>query len=124
MMQLSLDSWALLGYRYDDGASGACDRKGATLFDVGWTSSPVGDAASDDTVHLEDNGGEEYENGEEGDMRSRWRTHVPWLESDDLRLLAYRDNMDMEWKDIFKCFPGRTPGAVRTRFHTLQRRQS
>ncbi|KAH8708423.1 hypothetical protein GQ44DRAFT_731613 [Phaeosphaeriaceae sp. PMI808] len=122
MTQLSPDSWMLLGYRYDYGASGACNREGPTLRNADWTSSPLSDA-SDDTNHLDDDGDEEYENGEEGDMRSRQRTRVPWLKSDDLRLLAYRDNMDMEWKDIFKRFPDRTPGAVRTRWHMLRGRR-
>jgi len=70
MTQLSPDSWMLLGYRYDDGASGACSRESPTLLNADWVSSPLSDAASHDTDHLDD-GDEEYENGEEGDMRFR-----------------------------------------------------
>jgi hypothetical protein len=126
MTQLSPDSWMLLGYRYSDGVSGACSREGRT-------SSPLSDTASDDTNHPDDGDeGNEEGSGEyrprsassgqrlsKGDTRSRKRTRVPWLEPDDLRLLAYRKNMDMEWKDIFELFPDRTPGAVRTRWHML-----
>ncbi|KAF2812762.1 uncharacterized protein BDZ99DRAFT_518575 [Mytilinidion resinicola] len=57
-----------------------------------------------------------------GDMRFRKRKRVPWLESDDLRLLAYRNDMAMDWKSIFKLFPDRTPGAVQMRSHMLQRK--
>jgi hypothetical protein len=49
MMQLSSDSWMLLGFRYSDGASGAYNRKGPTLLDADCTSSPPSDAASDST---------------------------------------------------------------------------
>ncbi|KAF2259614.1 hypothetical protein CC78DRAFT_548189 [Lojkania enalia] len=38
-------------------------------------------------------------------MRSRKRTRVPWLKSDELWLLAYKV-MNMEWKDIFELSPG------------------
>ncbi|KAF2786132.1 hypothetical protein K505DRAFT_368487 [Melanomma pulvis-pyrius CBS 109.77] len=90
------------------------------------------------TDHIDDNGDEEYENGKEdpgesgphaassgqrlsrGDVCFRKRTRVPWLESDDLRSLAYGKNMDMEWKDIFELFPDRTPGAVWTLWHMLR----
>jgi hypothetical protein len=39
-----------------------------------------------------------------GEMRFCGRTRVPWLESDDQRLLTYR-KMGMEWKKIFELFP-------------------
>jgi hypothetical protein len=110
MTQLSPDSWILLGYRYDDGVSGACSREGRTLLNTDWTSSPLSDAASDDTNHPDDGGDEEDQNGEEGpgeyrphaagsdprfskdDMHFRQRTRIPWKESDDVRLLLLRDN--------------------------------
>ncbi|KAF2808300.1 uncharacterized protein BDZ99DRAFT_51469 [Mytilinidion resinicola] len=57
-------------------------------------------------------------------MRFRKRTYVLWLESDELRWLAYKKDMDMEWKDIFELFLDRTPGAVRTRWHILQGKRS
>lgn len=93
------------------------------------TGSLLSGAASYGTDYP-DGGGDEYENREEGpgeyrahtassdqrfsrgDIRSRKRTHVPWLESDDLRLLAYGKYMDMEWKDIFELFPDRTPRVL------------
>jgi hypothetical protein len=57
-----------------------------------------------------------------GDMRFRQRTRVPWLQSDDLRLLACRNEMAVEWKEIFKKFPDRTSSAVRARWYMLQRK--
>lgn len=56
-----------------------------------------------------------------GDVRFRQRTRVPWLGLDDLRLL-YRNDIDMEWKDIFELFPDRTQAALRARLHMLQRK--
>ncbi|KAH8731703.1 hypothetical protein GQ44DRAFT_721883 [Phaeosphaeriaceae sp. PMI808] len=103
-------------------------------------SSPHSDAASHETDHPNDDWDEEDENGEEDageykppalssdqgfgrdDMRFHHRTHKPWLKSDEQRLLSYKERMDMEWEDIFKRFPGRTPGAIRTRWHMLHRK--
>lgn len=39
---------------------------------------------------------------------------IPWSESDDLWLLAYSNNMDMVWKDIFGFFLRQALGAVWT----------
>ena len=46
-------------------------------------------------------------------VRTRW----PWLESDDRRLLAYKNKMGMKWDNIFSRFPNWTPGAVRAYWH-------
>jgi hypothetical protein len=49
------------------------------------------------------------------------RKHSAWLPLDEQRLLAYREEGKSEsW--IFRKFPGRTPGAVRTRCHLVQAR--
>ncbi|KAF2195926.1 hypothetical protein K469DRAFT_682154 [Zopfia rhizophila CBS 207.26] len=50
-----------------------------------------------------------------GDMYLRKRTRLLWSESDEQRLLAYKERMAMKWDDIFSRFPDRTPGAVRAR---------
>ena len=103
-------------------------------------SNPQSDAANCGADHPDNRMGEEDEDEDadedtteykphamaydprfnKGDMRFRKRKRVPWLESDDLRLLKHRNNMAMEWKEIFKRFPDRTSGAVRTRYHMLQ----
>src|SRR5881227_3186600 len=46
MTQLSPDSWMLLGYRYDDVVSDACNREGLTLLNGDRTSSPLSDTAN------------------------------------------------------------------------------
>ncbi|KAF2175854.1 hypothetical protein K469DRAFT_683414 [Zopfia rhizophila CBS 207.26] len=92
----------------------ACTRESQMLLNADWTSSLLSDVASHGTDHLNDGEDEEYENRKKcpgeyrthaagsgqqlsrGDMRFRKRTRVPWLESDGLRLLAYRKDMDME----------------------------
>jgi hypothetical protein len=136
MTQLSPDSWMLLGYRYNDGASGACNRESPTLLNADLTSSPLSDTASDDTDHADEDE-DECEYGEErmskykhhaihrnqrfsrADMCPRKRTRNPWSELDEQRLLAYKGKMGMKWEEIFEQFPDRTPGAIRTRWHML-----
>ncbi|KAF2817575.1 uncharacterized protein BDZ99DRAFT_19149 [Mytilinidion resinicola] len=140
--QVSQDSWLLLGCRYDDGASDSHPRRSWAMLSADQKSNPHSDAANYDANHADNHMGEEDEDEDadedtteyrphaigtdprfnRGDMRFRKRTRVPWLESDDQRLLAYRNNMAMEWKDIFELFPDRTPGAVRMRWHTLQKK--
>jgi hypothetical protein len=130
--QVSQDSWLLLGYRYDGGASDSRTCRGWTVLSADQKSNPHSDAANHDAGHADNHMSEEDEDedGDEdtteyrGEMRFRPRMRVPWLESDDLRLLAYRNDMAMEWKDIFKLFPDRTPGAVRMRSHMLQGKRS
>ncbi|KAH8714835.1 hypothetical protein GQ44DRAFT_811119 [Phaeosphaeriaceae sp. PMI808] len=120
--QLSSDSWMLLGCRDDNGASSICDRERSTLLNTNYTSSSFSGTASDNTDHIDDDGHEEDEesfkeyrphgasNGQrlKAEVRFRKRTRTTLLESDDLQLLAYRNEMKMEWKDIFKVFPDRT----------------
>ena len=101
-------------------------------------SSPYSNAASHDAAYPDYDGDGDHKNEDEdtsdnkphatsgdtllnkGDMCLRKRTRVPWLESDEQRLLLYKDKMGMPWKDIFKRFPDRTPGAVKVRWHILQ----
>jgi hypothetical protein len=116
MTQLSSNSWMLLGYRYDDDASGPCT--GRSL-DVERISNSNNDAAGHGTDHSDDNWDEEDGHGEQDIHRHSSRTHIVWPPSDEARLLSYKDKQGMEWKEIFKRFPDRTTGAVRTRYHKL-----
>ncbi|PSN73783.1 hypothetical protein BS50DRAFT_195742 [Corynespora cassiicola Philippines] len=132
--QLSPDSWMLLGYRYNGGVSSACNCEDAMLLNADRTSSPLSDTTSDDNNHPDDGDKEDEEgsgeyrphsagNGQrlrKDDMLSRKRTRIKWSELDELRLLAYRKEMNLEWKKIFERFSDRTPGAVRTRWYMLQ----
>ena len=103
-------------------------------------NSPHGDAASHNTDHPDDDRNGEDENGEEGtddyrphaasgdqgfrdDMRFRQRAHKPWLESDEQRLLSYRDKMGMDWDEIvFRL--GRSERAVKLHYNTLRKKDS
>jgi hypothetical protein len=114
--QLSADSWELLGYRCGANALGLCNRGS---LDVGQIRNSYNDAASHGTDHSDDDWSEEGEHGEQDIDRHSPRTHIAWLPSDEVRLLSYKDNQDMGWKEIFKRFPDRTTGAVRTRYHKL-----
>ncbi|KAH8710110.1 hypothetical protein GQ44DRAFT_438986 [Phaeosphaeriaceae sp. PMI808] len=133
MTQLSPDSWMLLGYRRDNVVSGVFTREGLTPLSADRMSSSPRDAATND-INLPDDGDEEDKEGSgeyrahgassglrlsKANVRFRKRTRVPWLESGGLQLLAYRDDMEMGWGNIFEHFPGRTPGAVRARWHML-----
>ncbi|KAF1971904.1 hypothetical protein BU23DRAFT_167479 [Bimuria novae-zelandiae CBS 107.79] len=119
MTQLSLDSWMLLGYRYDDGASGPST--GISL-KADWMSKSHSDAANHETNSLDDDWDEKSETGEEGIEAYGQPTRRPWLESDEVLLLSLKDKQGMEWKDIYKRFPGRTPGAVQVRYYTLRKK--
>ncbi|CZT18823.1 uncharacterized protein RCC_04667 [Ramularia collo-cygni] len=56
-------------------------------------------------------------------MRSHKQTRLSWLESDEQRLLSYKNKMGMVWVDIFERFPNRTPGAIRLRYQMLAARE-
>ncbi|KAF2245134.1 hypothetical protein BU26DRAFT_508468 [Trematosphaeria pertusa] len=119
MTQLLPDSWMLLGYQYNDGAPGPCTYGS---LNAGWISSSYSDAANDETVHLDYDSEEVGENKEEGLEKYNQRTHRPWLQSDEARLLSLKDNQGMEWKEICKRFPDRSPGAVKLRYYTLHKK--
>ncbi|KAF2691378.1 hypothetical protein K458DRAFT_425371 [Lentithecium fluviatile CBS 122367] len=119
MTQLSPESWMLLGYRYDDDASGPCT--GRSLKE-GWRSASYSDAANYETNSLGDDWDEKSEKGEEGMETYGQRTRIPWLESDELRLLSLKDEQKMEWKEICKRFPDRSPGAVKVRYYMLHKK--
>jgi hypothetical protein len=117
--QLSPDSWMLLGYRYGDDASGPCTGRGLK---VDWMSEPHSDAANHETNSLDDDWDEKTERGEENIETCGKRKHIPWLESDEVLLLSLKDKQGMEWKEICKRFPDRTPGAVQVRYYMLHKK--
>jgi hypothetical protein len=140
--QLSSDLWTLLGYRHDnDGASRPCPHGSLTLLKADQSSNPYSDAANYETNHSDDwdeeSGSREEDTGvykppvpsnDEGfsgdDMRYRERTREPWLDSDEKRLLSYKNEMGMEWKDVCECFPDRSAGAVKLHYYTLRKKNS
>jgi hypothetical protein len=114
--QLSPDSWELLGYRCDADALGLCNRRSLNVERI---SNSYNAAAGHETDYSDDDWDEEVGHGEQDIDRHSPRTHVAWPSSDEQRLLSYKDKQGMEWKEIFKRFPDRTTGAVRTRYHKL-----
>jgi hypothetical protein len=117
--QLSPDSWVLLGYRCNKRAIDLCNRGS---LNAEWMSSSHNDAASHGTDHSDDNWDEEDENGEEVTKEYSQRTHKLWLESDEVLLLSLKDKQGMEWEEICKRFPSRSPGAVKLRYYTLRKK--
>lgn len=107
----------LLEYRCDNDALVLCNRRS---LDVERISNSNNDAAGHGTDHSDDDLDEEDGHGEQDIHRHSSRTHIAWLLSDEARLLSYKDKQGMEWKEIFKRFPDRTTGAVRTRYHKLR----
>ncbi|KAF2796133.1 hypothetical protein K505DRAFT_3840 [Melanomma pulvis-pyrius CBS 109.77] len=102
MVQLSSNSWMLLGYRYDHGEPGACTRKSPTLLNVGQASDLFSDAVSHNTDYVDDD--EESENGEE-DL-GECRTHA---------------GNGKRRTQIVSRFPGRSEGRGQTAlFHVTQ----
>jgi hypothetical protein len=119
MTQLSPDSWMLLGYQYDDDALGPCTGRSLK---ADWTSESHSDAGNHETNSLDDDWDEKSEKGEEGIETCGKRTRIPWLESDEVLLLSLKDKQGMEWKEIYKRFPDRTPGAVQVRYYMLHKK--
>jgi hypothetical protein len=117
--QLSPDSWMLLGYQYDHDRSGPCTGRSLK---TDWTSGSHNDAANYETNSLDDDCDEKSEKGEEGIETCGKRTRIPWLESDEVLLLSLKDKQGMEWKEIYKRFPDRTPGAVQVRYYMLHKK--
>ena len=62
--QLSLDSWLLLGYRYDNGAPDPCTCWNLTVLSADQNSNPYTSVANHNAVYLDINMGEEDEDGD------------------------------------------------------------
>ncbi|EMD66433.1 hypothetical protein COCSADRAFT_179707 [Bipolaris sorokiniana ND90Pr] len=117
--QLSPDSWLLLGYRCNGSPSGLSN--GGNLNEK-QISSAHNDAVSHETDHSNDGWDEDDENGEEDIRGHSQRTHKLWLESEEVLLFSLKDKQGMEWEEICKRFPSRSPGAVKLRYYTLKKR--
>ncbi|KAH7111253.1 hypothetical protein B0J11DRAFT_192409 [Dendryphion nanum] len=120
-IQLSPDSWLLLGYRNNDDTPGLTTRESLGGHEEGQKSYSRIDSANDDSDHIDDGESESEEDESEGDIRCRKRTNVPWSELDDLQLKGYV-RMAMKWEEIARQFPARTPGAVQQRLYALKRK--
>ncbi|KAF2844167.1 hypothetical protein T440DRAFT_484394 [Plenodomus tracheiphilus IPT5] len=118
MTQLSPDSWVLLGYRCNDSAPGLCNHRS---LNAEWMSSSHSDTASPET-DSDDDWDKEGKNGDQGTEVYGRRTHKHWLESDEELLLSLKDKQGMEWKEVCKRFPGRSPGAVKVRYYMLHKK--
>jgi hypothetical protein len=144
IMQLTSDSWLVVGCQYSDALSGPGPTQGSNdcapwtdTYNLHRNSTNYNDSRPDKNENNRDddfencgssrrdsNAGNMDNNGAEnpyGEPRhTRVRTRAPWSKSDEQRLLAYKCKMSMEWEEIFPQFPNRTPGAVRARWHALQ----
>lgn len=141
MTQLSPGSWMILGYQCNDTLN-PYTHESLTLPNADRISSPYRNVGRHSTQHQDNNRDEEDEDESEeesaeynpytisndevsgDDARFREQMNKSWSESDKQRLLAYKNKMNMGWKDIFERFPGRTPGAIRTRWHMLRKNNS
>ncbi|KAJ6280879.1 hypothetical protein J3E71DRAFT_362284 [Bipolaris maydis] len=111
MTQLSPDSWLLLGYR--------CNGSSADLRNDGsLNEKPM---SSHETDHSNDGWDKDDDNEEEDIKEHSQRTHKPWVESDEARLLSLKDKQGMGWEEIYKRFPSRSHGAVKLRYYTLKK---
>ena len=103
-----------------------CESQHGRAVEVGTIASQGGERSSGDDGVLSDSDAD-LSNSDDGSStedeqgRSSTRMHSAWLPLDEQRLLAYKKE-GKSWKWIFRKFPGRTPGAVRTRWHMVQAR--
>ncbi|KAI1676126.1 Myb DNA-binding domain containing protein [Pyrenophora tritici-repentis] len=119
MTQLSPDSWLLLGYRCNGSPA---DLSNCERLNKKRMNSAHSDAVSNGTDRSNDSCDEDDENGEENTKEHSRRTHKQWLESEEVLLLSLKDKQGMEWEEICKRFPSRSPGAVKLRYYTLKKR--
>ncbi|PVH92272.1 hypothetical protein DM02DRAFT_635491 [Periconia macrospinosa] len=79
---------------------------------------------NDDDEEYEEDSGKYKICAAEGSIPCSQRTRELSVGSDKGRLLSYKDNMSMEWKDICEHIPDRSPDAVKPRYytHALQER--
>jgi hypothetical protein len=120
MTQLSRDAWMLLGYRCNERAIDLCNHES---LNAEWMNSFHADAASHEMDHSDDDDcDEENENEEESIKEYSQRTRKLWLESEEVLLLSLKDKQGMEWEEICKRFPSRSPGAVKLRYYTLRKK--
>ncbi|KAH7111044.1 hypothetical protein B0J11DRAFT_512222 [Dendryphion nanum] len=123
-VQVSPDSWLLIGYRNNDDTPGLATRESFREHKEDQKSYTRMDSAKDDSDQVDDSETESGEDeDEEGGIRCRRRTKVPWSESEDCQLRAYM-GMRVEWKEIARQFPARTPSAVQQRLYALKRTSS
>jgi len=120
MTQLSPDAWMLLGYRCNERAIDLCNHRS---LNVECMNSFHADAASHEMDHSDDDDcDEEKEKEEESTKDYSQRTRNLWLESEEVLLLSLKDKQGMEWGEICKRFPSRSPGAVKLRYYTLRKK--
>jgi hypothetical protein len=79
------------------------------------------DILNDSDPDLSSSSGDDGSSAEDEQGRSSTRKHSVWLPLDEQRLLVYKKE-GKSWSWIFRKFPGRTQGAVRTRWHMVQAR--
>jgi hypothetical protein len=131
LIQISHDSWMLLGYQNDTGKS--------TRLNVHRMSNHRRSTSSIDTDHStssddeNDQGGQDETCATNHDQRpksgrdrttSRPKTRKPWSEVDDAYLLNLIDRQGQKWDVVEPLFPNRTPGAIRLRYHNLHKKRS
>ncbi|KAH7111254.1 hypothetical protein B0J11DRAFT_512128 [Dendryphion nanum] len=121
-VQVSPDSWLLIGYRNNDDKPCLATRESFRKHKDDQKSYTRMDSANNDSDHVDDSETESGEDeDEEGSIRCRRRTNMPWSELENHQLRAYV-GMAMKWKEIARRFPERTPSAVQQRLYALRRR--
>jgi hypothetical protein len=119
MIQLSPNSCMLVGYQCDDSTSGPCTGRSLNAHR---TSSSHSDAANYDIDYSDYDWDEEGDFEEQGKEKHSQRTHIAWQESDEARLLSLKDKQGMEWNEICRRFPERSPGAIKARYYMLHKK--
>jgi hypothetical protein len=101
----------------------AVDARATALCKGELSCSEDDDLLNDSDPDLSSSSDDDGSSTEDEQGRSSTRKHSAWLPLDEQRLLAYKKE-GKSWSWIFRKFPGRTPGAVRTRCHMVQARIS
>jgi hypothetical protein len=99
----------------------AVDARATALCKGELSCSEDDDVLNDSDPDLSSSSDDDGSSTEDEQGRSSTRKHSMWLPLDEQRLLAYKKE-GKSWSWIFRKFPGRTQGAVRTRWHMVQAR--
>jgi hypothetical protein len=118
-MQRTLEPWLLIGFR-DRTTAASMSRTGQTRRSTGLEqeSSTSQETTGPEPGSTEDSS-EEDDDLAVGEVRAS-SSRGRWKRSDEYRLLSYRDKEKMAWTEIYKRFPARSEGAVKTRYYTLR----
>lgn len=131
LIQISHDSWMLLGYQNDTGKPTKLNvdrksnsRRSASSSDIDHSSSSDDEnAQSEQDEPGATNHNQRSKSGRDRTLPSP-KKKPPWSELEESYLLNLIDRQGQKWDFVESRFPNRTLGAIRLRYHMLRKNNS